>query len=248
MNAMLIIDYINTFFDFVYPRHCYSCNNTINDEHEKYICYYCYNQIKFGEKERCKRCGLMLGPYTITSNSGCLSCKNIKIRFNTVDCVTGFEGPIKELIHRFKYNGEQVLGIPLGKFLIEGFKICNRSNKIDIVVPVPLYWKKRIKRRFNQSALIAKMLSKHYSIPVSIGNLCRIRNTKTQTKLTRKQRLENMKNAFSVNTSHKFIGKNILLVDDVMTTGITASECAHTLKQCGAKGVYLLVLARANLG
>ena len=245
---MLIIDYINTFFDFVYPRHCYSCNNTINDEHEKYICNRCYNQIKFRERNRCKRCGLMLGPYAITSNSRCISCKNIKIWFNTVDCVTSFEDPIKGLIHRFKYNKEQVLGIPLGKILIDGFKFCASSYSIDMVVPVPLYWKRNIKRGFNQSAIIAKMLSKHFSIPISIGNLCRIRNTKTQTTLNRKQRLENMKNAFSVNKPLKFVDKNVLLVDDVMTTGITASECAHTLKQCRAKVVHLLVLARANLG
>lgn len=244
---MAFIDYINTFIDFIYPRHCYSCDNVINNEHEIYLCDECQSQIRIGEKNRCARCGLALGTYQSVSNSGCISCKNVKLWFDAVYCIAEYDGVIRKLIHVFKYGRKEGLNIPLSNIIIEGFKGCCVIDDIDLVVPVPLFWKKRIKRSFNQSALIAKRLAKHYSIPISIGNLHRVRNTSAQTNLSREQRIDNVKDAFGIKKSSRFSGKSILLVDDVMTTGVTASECAYVLKKNGSKRVHVIILARAGM-
>ena len=119
--------------------------------------------------------------------------------------------------------------------------------KIDVVVPVPLHWKKKQERGFNQSELMAKKICRKLSLPISINNLHRVKNTLSQTQLSRLQRQKNVNNAFKVKNPDIFLEKNVLLVDDVLTTGITASECARNLKNAGAKEVYLLALARSRL-
>jgi ComF family protein len=114
-------------------------------------------------------------------------------------------------------------------------------------VPVPLHWKKKQERGFNQSELMAKKICRKLSLPISINNLHRVKNTLSQTQLSRLQRQKNVNDAFKVKNPDLFLEKNVLLVDDVLTTGITASECARNLKNAGAKKVYLLALARSRL-
>lgn len=174
-------------------------------------------------------------------------CKNVKLMFDGIYAVNRYAGAIRNLIKRFKYNGIESLSVPLGNILIEGTKGCDILNEIDIIAPVPLFWRKRVKRGFNQSAILAKRLAKHYSIPLSIGNLYRTRNTATQTQLSRTERLDNVEDAFAVKKPEKFDDRTILLVDDVMTTGITASECAYELKESGAKKVFVIILARVDM-
>ncbi|MGR3221234.1 MAG: ComF family protein [Candidatus Anammoxibacter sp.] len=243
---MSFIDYINTAIDFVYPRHCFSCDNEIENETERFVCDECKSQIKISSENRCLKCGLAIGLYTTNRVSGCLSCKNMEFRFDAVHCVTAYNGVIRALIHRFKYDRKEVLSVSFGNNMIEWSNSCSVMSNVDLIVPVPLFWQKRIKRGFNQSLLIAKSLAKHNSIPISINNLKRIRNTETQANLTRNQRLKNVKDAFKVKKPAKFSGKKILLVDDVMTTGVTASECARILKAIGTQKVDVLVLARVD--
>ena len=244
---MSFIDYINTAIDFVYPRHCFSCDGEISNEMEKFVCDKCKSQIKISGENRCTRCGRALGHYIANRESGCISCKNIELWFDAVYCVTGYKGVIRDLIHRFKYDRKEVLSVSLGNKMIEWSNSCSVMSNIDLVVPVPLFWQKRIKRGFNQSGLIAKILANNYSIPISINNLKRIRNTETQANLTRNQRIENVKDAFKVKKPSMFSGTNILLVDDVMTTGGTASECARILKENGTQKVYVIILARVDM-
>ncbi|GAX62065.1 amidophosphoribosyltransferase [Candidatus Scalindua japonica] len=120
-------------------------------------------------------------------------------------------------------------------------------GEIDLIVPVPLHWKKKQERGFNQSELMAKEISKKLSIPISINNLHRVKNTLSQTQLSRSQRQKNVKDAFKIKNPEIFIKKNVLLVDDVLTTGITASECAKSLKNTGTSKVFLIALARSNM-
>ena len=243
---MSVIDYLNTFIDIIYPRRCFSCDRTIESNEEKYVCSSCLGQIKIGEGDRCVRCGLLFGPYIDPVTNGCISCKDLGLCFDSVHCATEYTGVIKELIHKFKFGRNEVLRITLGSILARGGSGGYTMNDIDLIVPVPLFWAKKLKRRFNQSELISKELASYYSVPLSTDNLKRIRSTETQTRLTRLQRIANVKGAFAVRKPGKFANRRILLVDDVMTTGMTSSECAWILKKNGACRVDVLVLARAG--
>jgi ComF family protein len=148
------------------------------------------------------------------------------------------------LIIRFKLADRTGLLKPLVNLAQNAVKRANFSEKIDFVVPVPLHWRKRFKRGFNQSALIAKELK--FSDGVLNTDLVRIRHTEEQSLLSAHARLKNIKGAFAVRKNHNLTGKNICLVDDIKTTGATLNECAKVLKEAGAGKVFAFVLAVAG--
>lgn len=232
--------------DILYPRHCFACDKSLHEERNSYICEDCLEQIKESEVRRCARCGFELGPGIASSSKGCPECENISLRFKKSFFVSDNKGPLKNLIHQFKYHKHVCLTKPLGD-LLTGLLQQDIIPEIDVVVPVPLHWKKKQERGFNQSELLAKKLCWKLSLPVSINNLHRVKNTLSQTQLSRLQRQKNISGAFKVKKPDIFFKKNVLLVDDVLTTGMTASECARNLKNAGANEVYLLALARSRL-
>jgi ComF family protein len=149
---------------------------------------------------------------------------------------------LRELIHLFKYARIRPLAGPLGEILARAIP---RDQTFDAIVPVPLHWRRRWQRGFNQSALLAAAIARRYGIPVR-GWLCRTRATPTQAGLTNARRRSNVTGAFRVGRRARVSGRRILLVDDVMTTGATAGACAAALKRAGAKYVALLTLARVD--
>lgn len=124
------------------------------------------------------------------------------------------------------------------------FAIPN-DDRYDAVVPVPLHWKKRWSRGFNQAELLARPVAKRRGIPV-LNALCRRKSTEVQASLTMAARRKNVQGAFLARPGAKLQGKRILLIDDVMTTGATAGACAMALKRAGAASVTLAVLARVD--
>ncbi|MCF6147780.1 MAG: ComF family protein [Candidatus Kuenenia sp.] len=114
------------------------------------------------------------------------------------------------------------------------------------MVPVPLYWRKKLQRGFNQSELIAREIHRIFLKPLSVKNLIRIKNTVSQTKLSKSKRYANVRKAFFIKDPALVEGKRVLLVDDVLTTGLTMQECAKKLKETGVKSVHLFVLAIAD--
>ncbi len=232
--------------DILYPRHCFACDNSLHEEVNTHICVSCMEKIKETRARRCVVCGFELGPGITTSNNGCHECKNTNLKFEKSFFVSDNKAPIKNLIHQFKYKKHICLAKPLGHLLIKLLSqeiIC----EIDVIVPVPLHWRKKQERGFNQSKLMAKKICKELSLPISINNLHRVKNTLSQTQLSRRQRQENVYDAFKVKNPEKFNNKNVLLVDDVLTTGTTASECARSLKDSGVNKVFLVALARSKL-
>ena len=146
----------------------------------------------------------------------------------------------------FKYNNVDFLAEPLVEILINNLNLNNLKNDVDMVVPVPLFWWRRFKRGFNQSELLAKRIGRHLLLPVSTNNLYRIKNTIPQTRLSRSQRQQNMHRAFAIKRTEDFKNRRVLLVDDVLTTGVTASECARAIKTAGGEKVYVLTIAGAS--
>ncbi len=249
-NKVFLVKAIRYIFsgllDILYPRHCFACDNSLHEERSTYICVSCLEKIKKTKVRRCAKCGFELGPGITTSHIGCPECENINLKFEKSFFVSDNKAPIKNLIYQFKYKKHMCLAEPLGHLLIKLLSqeiIC----EIDVIVPVPLHWKKKQKSGFNQSILMAKKICRNLSLPISVNNLHRVKNTLSQTQLSRLQRQKNVYGAFKVKNPEKFNKKNVLLVDDVLTTGTTASECAKSLKDAGVNKVLLIALARSKL-
>lgn len=241
-----IRDIVLGFLDVLYPRHCFACDKSLHEETNTYVCESCLEIMEATEAIRCIKCGLKLGPGITSSSKGCHECKNTNLGFEKSLFVSDNIEPVRTLIHQFKYKKHMCLATPLGS-LLTNLLYQKTICEIDIVVPVPLHWKKKQERGFNQSELMAKKISKKLSIPISTNNLFRAKNTLSQTLLSRTQRHKNVKGAFKVKNPEMFYQKNILLVDDVLTTGMTASECAKSLENAGTNKVFLIALARSRM-
>jgi ComF family protein len=151
---------------------------------------------------------------------------------------------LQQMILAFK-NGRSELDVILGRWADSAFQGSPFREKIDLFVPVPLHWTRRLSRGYNQSHLIAKRLN-HPTARIC-PDLVRIRRTRMQpAAATEAARARNVKGAFAVRPDHRFTGKTICLIDDVKTTGATLSECAGTLKGAGSANVYALALAVAG--
>jgi ComF family protein len=159
-----------------------------------------------------------------------------------------YEGVLRDLVHLFKYQGIKPAGKLLGKLLYQSASTMSLPESL-IVVPVPLWLGKRQTRGFNQAEAIARTFmsfQRSSSIQLETAVLVRTRDTASQTGLTRHQRRANVRGAFAVVRQDKVKGRSVLIVDDVMTTGTTAGECARVLRRAGAKEVFVATVARAT--
>jgi ComF family protein len=223
------------------------CNRNLNDTNEQHLCKDCTKQIPCIHAACCPRCGATLGPYiTATPQEGCSACRGKSFYFDTLTFITYYNGVIKTLIHKFKYAKHKFLHHTLVNIVTTDDKLSEVVPHIDIIVPIPLHWLKKMHRGFNQSELLSAGIHKYTGKPLYTNNLRRIKNTVSQTQLSKTQRKANIQNAFFVNNPRMFKGKNILLVDDVLTTGVTASECSKKLKNAGAASVHVFILAKAE--
>ncbi len=180
--------------------------------------------------------------FPLDDEGRCRLCRSGALGFDAVYCFGSFEGPLRELIHLFKYAGMKALAKPLGAQLAAALP---RDQRFDIVVPMPLHWKRRWQRGFNQSELLARFTARRCGIPV-INAVRRTRATRNQAGLSNAKRRGNVSGAFGVTKPDAVAGQRVLLIDDVMTTGATASACARALKRAGAKSVAVLTLARVD--
>jgi ComF family protein len=155
-----------------------------------------------------------------------------------------YDGPLRKLIHLFKYSGMKPLGKRLAGLLCRALP-DEGAERFDAIVPMPLHWRRRLRRGFNQSEILARLLARQRRIPM-LDAVQRVRPTATQAGLTNSYRRKNVAGAFRVSRKSRVAGKHILLVDDVMTTGSTGTACAAALKRAGARSVTLLTLARVD--
>jgi ComF family protein len=175
----------------------------------------------------------------------CLDCKTKKYSFKFSRSMGIYDKVLKKSIHLFKYYREKKLAKPLGKLMVDYLLKNNEfENELDLIIPVPLH-KNDLKRRgFNQSVLLGKVIGDYFSIPVRESVLIKKKLTSFQVNLSKKEREKNILRAFSVEKPEEIKGKNILILDDVFTTGATVEECAKELMKARAKNVFVLTLAR----
>lgn len=164
------------------------------------------------------------------------------MNFDTAYSFGSYEGSLQKLIHLFKYGKVETLAAPLGRLLI---RTLPREQRFDLVMAMPMHWRKRWERGFNQAELLARPVAKRYGLKLST-NLRRKRYTQPQAGLTELERRENLKDSFRVRRAEQIVGKRILLIDDVLTTGATLRAGAAALKNAGAAHVSALTLARVD--
>jgi len=173
-----------------------------------------------------------------------MNCGDLQLAFDFATSAYRSRGAVRELIHNLKYNKQLHLRHLLGRMLREGFGDARvRALGIDAIVPVPLHPSREREREFNQSAVLASVAAKRLRIPVQ-HCLKRVRYTLTQTHFHREERFENLAGAFALRRGFDPHGKNLALVDDVLTTGSTADACARVLKDAGASAVVVITVAR----
>jgi ComF family protein len=237
-------------FAVLFPSDCRICRSPLTKISALPVCDPCLAQIVPMDGLLCRVCGEKLFSIFVNTGDGplCGLCRRAEPRFRRAAAYGAYEGALRELVHLFKYQGIRPAGKLLGRLLNQVVTGMALPDSL-LVVPVPLWSGKRQTRGFNQAEAIAKAFLRWKtsgSIQLDTSILARTRDTVSQTGLTRHQRRANVRGAFAVMDPAKVKGRSILIVDDVMTTGTTAGECARVLRRAGAKEVFVATVARAT--
>jgi ComF family protein len=222
--------FANNLFDFILPRFCCSCKTKLSAKQDT-MCGSCLSKIQRSTITRLQR--------------------EYERKFLDNKIISEFYSPFvfekdKELqhaIHALKYDKKFPIGIFLGKVLANEIKNHPINWKFDLIIPIPLHQLKKAERGYNQSYYIAKGLGKKLNVKVSNRVLKRTKYTESQTTMNLNEREENISGAFKLNQKKAVRGKHILLIDDVITTGSTISECGKILLEAGANNIYAASIA-----
>lgn len=234
---------LQSFNQLLWPAVCINCRENIS-ETENHLCGKCWDRlVACTGADYCRRCGRDAGRFALLAGK-CPDCQGKEVRFDGIARAGIYEQTLREMILSFK-NGRTELVSVLGFLADSALQGSGFSDDIEIFVPVPLHWSRRLFRGYNQSFVLAGRL-RHAPAKIST-DLVRIRRTRAQPAMVSPAaREKNVAGAFAVRRRHDFNGRNICLVDDIKTTGATLNECAKTLKQAGALKVFALVLAVAG--
>jgi ComF family protein len=237
-------------FSVLFPSDCRICGSQLTTISSLPVCDPCLAKIVPLDGLLCRCCGEKLFSNFLDSQDGplCGLCRRAAPHFRRAVAFGPYEGVLRDLVHLFKYQGIKPAGKLLGKLLHQSASTMSIPESL-IVVPVPLWLGKRQTRGFNQAEAIARTFmsfQRSSSIQLETAVLVRTRDTASQTGLTRHQRRANVRGAFAVVRQDKVKGRSVLIVDDVMTTGTTAGECARVLRRAGAKEVFVATVARAT--
>lgn len=227
--------------DWLLPPLCLACRNPVGDHHA--LCPRCWSGVAFITAPVCDRLGTPL-PYDI--GPGALSPEAIASppAYDRARAAFRFDDVGRALVHGLKYGDRLEVAVALARWMARaGREVLEGA---DVLVPVPLHWTRLFRRRFNQSAELARHLSVLTGIPVEPMMLRRVRRTAHQVGLTRAQRADNVAGAFRIAEGRRpFVrGRNVVLVDDVLTTGATLEACARVLRRAGAARIDVLTAAR----
>lgn len=218
----------------LYPERCASCNQTGD-----VFCVECQRKVAFLSSPLCPLCG-----YPSPHSKLCHLCKQSTRAIDGIRSVAFFEPPLRQAIHALKYRGLRSVAVPMAGLMADYW----RRNPIptDVIVPVPLHRNRQRERGYNQAGLLAQALGAEIGLPVREDWLVRAKDTRTQTELDASERKENVAGAFRCRNSDEVADCQVLLIDDVCTTGATLESCSLALCQAGAQSVWALTLGRAR--
>lgn len=229
--------------DIIVPPCCVVCRAPLGAHH--LLCATCWREVHFIRPPLCDVLGIPL-PFDTGERTVSAAALARPPAYDRARAVAHFSGSMRTLIHQFKYADRHDGRALFGRWLAEAGRELLAGA--EVVVPVPLTRWRLLSRRFNQAAILAQELSRQTGLATEPLLLQRTRFTKTQVGLTHDQRRRNVAGAFGVPRARRqrLVGRNVLLIDDVITTGATAEACARALKRAGAARVDVLVLARVT--
>jgi len=228
------IAYANDVVELFYPRTCGGCNAHLS-RNEKHLCIQCATQLPrtyFWDYDHPPVEELFWGKLIVNE-----ACSYLHFEEGNT---------AQELLHRLKYNGQTGVGLTLGMQF--GFILKEKGwfTDADVIIPLPLHPSKELRRGYNQSKFIADGIAEVYCIPVWTETLIRTVSSESQTRKSRFERAENVQAVFEVTDSDKVKGRNVILVDDVITTGATLIAAGEALRKAGIKRLYIATLAVAS--
>ncbi|MGI6097171.1 MAG: ComF family protein [Dethiobacteria bacterium] len=230
------MNFWESFWSFLFPPRCIFCCRVVRTG--ELVCPDCLPKLEKTDGG-CLRCAAPL-PKNSTSDR-CPWCAGFTFTFKSVRAVSYYRGEWRKVIHRFKYGRERHLARPLAQLIYENFDSWE-GLQAEVITAVPLHYRRLQERGYNQSALLARELSRLTNIPY-VELLERKKDTPSQTGLNREERLRNLRGAFHLRRPLKK-GMEVLVVDDVFTTGATAEAATNALVAGGAGKVFILVAAR----
>ncbi len=225
-----------------YPENCELCGEAI--ARDEYLCANCAGKAPRIVPPFCAVCS---EPFSgaIDQEFTCANCAHRALDFDAAVSAYRSRGIVRVVILRFKYGRDLHLRHPISRWLVEAMDDSRLRNRgFDDIVPVPLHPARMRERGFNQAELLARILSAAINVPLRDA-LQRIRYTTTQTAFDRQERMENLRGAFRLRRNFTVRDSRVLLVDDVLTTGSTLSECARVLRHAGAQSIHAITAARA---
>jgi ComF family protein len=242
MSTLAVRDGFHALASLFYPAACVVCS--ANVRRTEYLCDDCQRVAPRIVPPFCNKCSEPF-PGAITQAFRCANCEHRVLHFDCAVAVYRSRGVVRRLVHQFKYAKQRHLQYPVAEWLRATFQDPRlRDRDFDIVVPVPLHPARERERGFNQAALLAGLIARSAKAPVR-PVLERTRYTTTQTAYDRGERMENLHGAFRLRKNQDVRGLRVLLIDDVLTTGSTLSECGRVLRAAGAVSIHAATAARA---
>jgi ComF family protein len=225
----------------LYPPSCTICAASV--DLGEYLCLDCESKVSRIVPPFCAKCsepfdGAISGPFN------CANCAHRRLYFDAAVAAYRSRGIVRRVILDFKYGKQVHLRHLVARWIFAALDDSRlREREFDLIVPVPLHPARQRERGFNQAGLLAELLSRRVAVVTNTA-LERIRYTTTQTAFDRAERMENLRGAFRLRGNADVRQLHVLLIDDVLTTGSTLSECARVLKRAGARSVYAATAAR----
>lgn len=221
------MNFLKNMLFFIFPRKCEMCE-TIS---ESYICDKCKSKLEKTELLYLNR----IDDY---------SKDNTKY-FDEHAYIFEYNSIIREKIIEYKFKNKPYLGKMFSEFFVKNEKMCGFFEKYDIIIPVPMTNKKIKERGYNQTEIIAKIISQNITnITMQKNVLIKYKNNKVQSQLNKEQRQQNVQNVYELNNEEIIKNKNILILDDIYTTGATCNECAKTLRKAQPNKIGIITIAK----
>ncbi len=233
------------FLQILYPKTCWVCGETFAGDSVT-LCQDCQQKLTRDPMPHCPRCANTVGPY-VDLSEGCTRCRDRTFVFERAFRLGPYGGLLRETILKLKNWSDETLAEIVGEVWAECGGGALAEARPDVIVPVPLHWRREWQRGFNQSDVLARALANKLRIPNLSRCLRRVRATPRQVSLTSpSERLENVKGAFQARAGFDLKGKSVLLVDDVLTTGATLNEAAKAIRALKPARIFVAVLAAAE--
>lgn len=233
--------------DVVFPPRCAACGTICGHGSNLGWCSQCLQQVRFVSSPLCPACGRPYAASEAMPDHLCGECLQDRYRFDVARSAALYEGEVRRGILQLKFGARLHWAPALGHLIAHHGPTKALLDQCDLLVPVPMHRRRVQRRGYNQAALLARFAARSSSRPVQVTLLRRVRSTRPQTRLSRQERLRNVRGAFEVVDESAVRGKRVALLDDVFTTGTTLSECADALKDAGAAWVGAVTVARVAL-